>query len=95
MVFSPGEPDSQDVICAGPGRAWQPSDGELTPSDCMYTYQHSSEITDTDVFDARWSIVWRVTWASNSGGGGTLDEAFVTTTELPMTVREVQTIIVE
>ena len=95
LVFDPGEPDSEKIICAGPGQAWDPSFGDLADSACLYAYRHSSEITDTDTFTATWSTVWRVTWTSSSGAGGTLDEAFVTTTQQPMIVKEVQTIIVE
>jgi hypothetical protein len=92
LVFDPGEPGSQPVVCQWPGRAWTPADGN-SDSDCMYAYRHSSSISATGTFAARWSTVWSVTWTSSAGGGGTLDAAYLTTTDVDIDVKEVQAIV--
>ena len=93
LVFDPGEPDSQPMICEGPGQQWFPIYGDDAESGCMYAYQHSSQIDPTGTFTASWSIVWRVTWTSNNGASGVLAEEYLTTTQQPMTVKEVQVLI--
>ncbi len=95
LVFDPGEPGSERIVCAGPGQQWFPSDGDLADSDCMYAYQHSSSISPTGTFTATWSIVWAITWTSSTGAGGTLDDAYLTTSTVEMTVDEVQALITE
>jgi hypothetical protein len=92
LVFVSGEPDSTSLTCQGPGQAWLPQFGDEMASSCMYTYQHSSEITATDVFDATLSIVWSVVWRSNVGAGGSLGE-YTTTSHQPVTVKEIQAIV--
>jgi len=57
------------VSCAGPGRAWQNSDGFNPPTagECGYQYKkvEAAPITGTE------SITWRVTWTGTGGSGGT------------------------
>jgi hypothetical protein len=69
LVFDPGD-GNPAVTCDGPGRAWQPSDGNGPPvSGCAYRYvQVSSEGPVT----ASVSILWQVTWVANNGMSGAL-----------------------
>jgi len=92
LTFTSGEPGSQPVTCSGPGPVWTPNIGDDAVSPCMYTYRHSSEITASDTFDAQLSIVWKISWTSNVGRGGTLPQ-YVTTTRQKITVREIQAIV--
>ena len=92
LVFVSGEPGASPISCQGPGREWLPQYGDELASSCMYTYQHSSEITASDVFDATLSIVWSVRWTSNVGAGGSLGE-YTTSTNQPITVNEIQAIV--
>jgi hypothetical protein len=92
LVFVSGEPGASPMLCQGPGREWLPQYGDELASPCMYTYQHSSEITASNVFDATLSIVWSVRWTSNVGAGGSLGE-YTTSTNQPITVNEIQAIV--
>lgn len=92
LVFVSGEPGASPMLCQGPGREWLPQYGDELASPCMYTYQHSSEITASNVFDATLSIVWSVRWTSNVGVGGSLGE-YTTSTNQPITVNEIQAIV--
>jgi len=92
LVFVSGEPGASPMSCQGPGREWLPQYGDELASPCMYTYQHSSEITASNVFDATLSIVWSVRWTSNVGAGGSLGE-YTTSTNQPITVNEIQAIV--
>ena len=93
LVYDPGEPGGSRVACEGPGERWVKGSPDDAVSDCMYTYRHSSEISASGVFDARWSIVWSISWRSNTGVGQNLGE-FVTTSDTTVTVREIQAVIV-
>lgn len=93
LVFDPGEPDSERIFCEGPGERWFPSDGEQASSACMYAYLHSSSISATGTFTATWSIVWQITWTSSTGASGVLDDAYLTTSTVEMTVNEVQALV--
>ena len=92
LVFLSGEPGASPMSCQGPGRTWLPQYGDELATSCMYTYQHSSEITASGVFDATLSIVWSVRWNSNVGAGGSLGE-YTTSTNQPITVNEIQAIV--
>ena len=92
LVFLSGEPGSSPMSCQGPGRQWQPEFGDDLVSACMYTYQHSSGITATNVFAAKFSIVWSIRWRSNVAAGGSLGE-FATSTDQAITVNEIQAVV--
>ena len=68
LTFDPGDGHAP-VSCAGPGRAWQNSDGFNPPSEgeCGYQYKkvQASPITGTE------SISWTVSWTGTGGAGGT------------------------
>ena len=92
LVYSSGEPDGQPLVCQGPGRKWEPGFGDELASDCMYTYRHSSEITASDTFVARLSIVWSITSTSNVGPGANIGE-YTTSTDQAITIKEIQAVI--
>lgn len=92
LVYSSGEPDGQPLVCRGPGRKWEPGFGDELASDCMYTYRHSSEITASDTFAARLSIVWSITSTSNVGPGANIGE-YTTSTDQAITIKEIQAVI--
>lgn len=94
LVFASGEPGSSVTVCRGPGRQWLPQYGDDVASECMYTYQHSSEITNTDVFASRFSIVWSMSWRSNVAAGGGLGN-YTTSTDQPVVVNEIQAVITD
>jgi hypothetical protein len=94
LMFDSGEPDGERVRCAGPGQAWIPEYGDELPSNCMYTYQHSSEIDPNDVFTARLSTVWTMAWKASNGAGGDLGQYTASTTH-QVTVNEIQALITQ
>ena len=94
LEFDGGEPDGEVVACTGPGRVWLPEFGDEEPSDCMYTYRHSSAVDRSGLFTSKLMIVWRVSWNSNVGVGGDLGEVVTTSTQ-QMNIREIQALIVE
>jgi hypothetical protein len=80
------------VTCSGPGRAWQESLGDEARSQCAYTYQHSSVSRPGGVFEASVDVQWRISWTSNTGGGGSLPTER-TTTRLSVRVDELQALV--
>lgn len=89
---SPTGSKTGTVTCNGPGREWQPALGDATRSACSYTYRHSSVSRPNGVFDASVDVQWRISWTSNTGGGGTLP-AERTTTRLSVRVDELQALV--
>jgi hypothetical protein len=94
LVHDPGDGDlgTGPITCAGPGRAWEPADGDAGASDCMYTYRHSSVLAAAGTFPARTSIQWNVSYMTSTGATGTL-APLVTSITTNVTVRELQAII--
>ena len=80
------------VTCRGPGRVWQPSDGDDAVSNCMYTYRHASTSRPEGVFAATVSVTWRIAWTSNAGSGGSLPNE-VLTAPVAVTVDEIQALV--
>lgn len=80
------------VSCRGPGRVWQPSDGDHAVSACMYTYRHASTSRPNGVFAAAVSVQWRIVWTSNAGSGGTLPNEIVSA-PLSVKVDELQALV--
>jgi hypothetical protein len=69
LVFDPGD-GNLAVTCDGPGRAWQPSDGNGPPaSGCAYRY---AQVSSEGPVTASVSILWQVTWMANNGMSGAL-----------------------
>jgi hypothetical protein len=81
-------------VCRGPGK---PYDFGLEPwqqsTTCGYTFRHSSAGQPGLVFQVKASVVWHLTWSSNTGAGGDLGTVTRTTT-VPMAVAEHQALIV-
>lgn len=94
LKFQPGDGDlgSGEVECTGPGRWWLPIYGDSLESPCMYTYQHSSALHSSGAFPAKLGIQWRVTWRSNTGASGTLNDVTVNASH-QIVVREVQALV--
>lgn len=69
LTFTPGD-GSDAVVCPGPGRPWQESDGNKVPTagGCGFRYQRVAVAPVT----ATLSIEWQVTWHGSGGSGGTL-----------------------
>lgn len=80
------------VTCTGPGRPWEPAMGDQARSKCMYTYRHASASRPGGVFDATIAVLWRISWTSNAGRGGTLP-AERTTTRMQVRVDELQALV--
>ena len=78
--------------CIGPGLPWRAQFGDDLPSPCMYTYRHSSAIRSNGLFSAQLSIVWKVTWRSNTGASGTFPDV-TTSASHQMRIREFQGLI--
>ncbi len=94
LVFDPGDGifGSGKKSCVGPGLRWSEIIGDHTPSPCMYTYRHSSAIDQDDLFSASLSIIWKITWRSNTGAYGTLPDV-TTSSSHQMRIREFQALI--
>ncbi len=89
------------VTCDGPGKPYLfhvPDDQQQTG--CSYVFQWASDDHrhDThgedgdDVYHARASIVWAVTWTATTGETGTLAD-MTTTTGFDLTVGEIQAVV--
>jgi len=74
LIWSPGD-GNDPVVCEGPGRAWRHGLGDTTTSECMHTYRRPSHEDRDGLFDARFSVQWRLTYTSNFGLKGTLPNA--------------------
>jgi hypothetical protein len=86
LDFDPGNGGSS-VSCSGPGRPWQPSDGNGPPTNgaCAYQYRTvtSSPITSTQ------TLVWALTWKLSGPVAG-LPATFSTSTSGQLQVLQVQ-----
>jgi len=89
---SPTGSKTGSVTCNGPGRPWQPSMGDDVRSGCSYTYRHSSVSRPNGAFDATVAVQWRISWTSNTGGGGSLPVER-TTTQMSVRVDELQALV--
>lgn len=91
LVFDPGD-GGRPVECAGPGRAWQPADGQSKPSGggCGYLYKH---VTGDGLLTATVSIRWTVTWVGSGGSGGALP-SMTTSATSQFEVQQIQAVVV-
>lgn len=89
---SPSGSKTGSVTCTGPGRPWQTSMGDEARSGCSYTYRHSSVSRRNGVFDATVDVQWRISWTSNTGGGGSLPVER-TTSQMSVRVDELQALV--
>ncbi|MGQ0631500.1 MAG: hypothetical protein ACT4P1_10685 [Sporichthyaceae bacterium] len=89
-LWWPGD-GSDPVRCAGAGRPWSATGTSATP--CLYTYTRSSAAQPGNVYIARVTVTWRVSWRGSGGLGGTLPLMERQTT-FPVAVAERQTVVV-
>jgi len=94
LVFDPGDGNfgTGNKSCTGPGLHWSPIIGDYAPSPCMYMYRHSSAVDRSGLFSATLSIVWKITWRSNTGAVGTLPDV-TTSSSHQMRIREFQALV--
>jgi hypothetical protein len=92
-----GTPDARNIVCNGPGTAYNPSQPTRT-SACTTTYMQSSAHEpqrgpdpNNRYFVATVTTVWQVSWTGNGGARGTLPEIRRQTTFL-IAVAEVQAV---
>jgi hypothetical protein len=81
--------DGGGVTCAGPGVPWTPGAPE-DATDCSYTYTVPSS-TASGAYSLTATVTFEVTWASNTGQGGSLGSISRSTTQ-PVVVGEVQAV---
>lgn len=88
VTWDPGD-GSPVVRCAGPGTAWSPDAQE---SACEHTYVRSSAGEPANVYTARVTVTWKVSWRGAGGRAGTLPlmERQMT---FPIAVAERQTVV--
>lgn len=87
-TWDPGD-GSPVVRCVGPGKAWKPGTAE---SACEHTYVRSSAGQPANVYTARVSVTWRVTWRGAGGRAGSLPLMQRQMT-FPIAVAERQTVV--
>jgi hypothetical protein len=94
LVLDPGDGPlgAGPVACSGPGRIWQPTDGDSSASPCSYTYVHASAVHPSGRFPARVAIEWQISWMSSTGAGGPL-AGHTTWAGQPVTVAEIQALV--
>lgn len=92
LTFDPGD-GSDSGSCAGPGRAWQESDGNNAPSDgaCGFQYSHITGPGYDHPVTSTQTIVWRLTWTGSNNTNGTLTQK-TTSTNGPLNVLQIQTV---
>jgi hypothetical protein len=95
LTLDPGDGDLGTglVTCSGPGRIWQPADGDSSASPCSYTYAHASAVHTAGRFPARVAIEWQISWTSSTGAGGALAD-HTTWADQPVTVSEIQALVI-
>jgi hypothetical protein len=93
LSFAPGD-GADAVSCAGPGVAWQRTDGVWAPSPvgCHYRYPHSSIRQPDQQVTATYGISWSVAWTSSTGASGTLPD-LTTSSNATFAVAEVQAVV--
>lgn len=68
--------DGTEVVCAVPGRPWNPALREEQQStDCSHTYRRSSALQPGLAYQARATMTWDVTWTATNGESGSLGAA--------------------
>lgn len=94
LVFDPGDESFGfgKKTCFGPGLVWSQQLGDDLPSPCMYRYRHSSAIRSNGLFSSTLSIIWRVSWRSNTGASGAFPDV-ITSSSHQMRIREFQALI--
>ena len=89
VSFDPGD-GSPAVVCAGGGRAYDPSKPDAV-SDCVHRYLRSSGAAPDGVFVLTARVTWTATWAGSGGTGGVLP-ALTVAAATPVRVDELQAV---
>ena len=95
LSFTPGD-GARAVSCAGPGVAWQHSDGPwaASPAGCDYRYPHSSIGQPNGEVTATYGITWVITWSASTGASGTLPP-LTTTVNSTFAVVEAEAVVIK
>jgi hypothetical protein len=81
--------DGSTEQCEGPGRAWRKSDANDAPDDaCIHIYRRINDAVKPTV-----SIQWTVSWRGSGATGADLPMMTTTTTQNPMRVEQIQTVV--
>jgi len=93
LSFTPGD-GARAVSCAGPGVAWQHSDGPwaASPAGCDYRYPHSSIGQPKGEVTATYGITWVITWSASTGASGKLPP-LTTTVNSSFAVAEAEAVV--
>ena len=95
LTFTPGD-GSGRASCAGPGLAWNSSDGVWAPSPggCDFRYPHSSIHQSGHVVTATYGIRWAIMWSASTGQSGVLPD-LTTTARSTFAVAEAESVVIQ
>lgn len=86
--------NGESIVCTDPGTAWS-AGLDSSRSTCNYTYKHSSAAQPGHSFDLSATVTFEVIWTSvNAGGAGGSLRPLTRTATVPVTVGEVQALVV-
>jgi len=88
LSFDPGN-GTPAVICDGPGRAWDTSDGNGPPTGGACAYQYS--MASSGALITTQTITWKITWVGSGGASGVLPD-ITTSTPGQLRVMQVQVV---
>jgi len=84
--------DGAEIVCYGPGAAWQPwMDPHAASPDCGTTFSKSSAGQPGEVFTVTVTVIWSVTWIGGGQSGAV--PPLTTTGTTTVRVAEAQTVI--
>jgi hypothetical protein len=102
LRFDPGEPGSDAIVCDPPGTIFDPAGAEpdeqaAVDGACTHTYQRRTGVAGRpSAWPGEVSIVWTALWVQTAGGGSETGEfELVLSTDLPRSVREAPTVVVD
>lgn len=80
--------DGEIETCFGPGVPWRRGSPD-SATYCKHTYRHSSSGETGGTYTLAVTVIFEITWSSNTGGGGSL-EAIDRSASRPVEVGEIQ-----
>lgn len=99
LTFTPGEPGSGTISCAGAGTRYDPDgpsveDQASAEGACAYAFAlRTGAEGRPPTWSGSASVTWTISWTASTGATGSLP-AVTRTTQLPRAVREVQAVVV-
>lgn len=100
LTFTPGEPDSSPIACAGSGSRYVPGGGDIdvqanAAGACAYAYRlrTGAQAGRPPEWPGLVSVTWTLSWTADSGASGSLPSV-TRSTDVPRGVDEVQTVVV-